>query len=149
MVTNLKPIRGYESRYLVSDTGAVLSLRTGKELKPDVTRDGHLQVALYGEEGRRVHKVHRLVAIAFLDNPGNLPSVLHWDDDPSNNYVGNLRWGSSSDNSNDSVRNGTHRNSRKTHCAQGHPYDKENTYQHPIYGRRCRACDRGRKRRSK
>lgn len=33
------------------------------------------------------------------------------------------------------------KNSRKTHCSKGHPYDDENTYVNPNTGRRsCRAC---------
>ncbi len=28
----------------------------------------------------------------------------------------------------------------KTHCAQGHPYDEENTYLRPSGGRHCRTC---------
>lgn len=35
-------------------------------------------------------------------------------------------------------------NARKTHCLNGHPFDKENTYIQPSrkYGRRCRKCQR-------
>ena len=37
----------------------------------------------------------------------------------------------------------------KTHCAQGHPYDDENTYRLPNGHRVCRACRRENKRRAK
>lgn len=34
------------------------------------------------------------------------------------------------------------RNLAKTHCVQGHPYDAENTYEHPRGQRVCRTCRR-------
>lgn len=33
-------------------------------------------------------------------------------------------------------------NGTKTHCARGHAYDAENTYQRPGGGRACRKCAR-------
>lgn len=44
-------------------------------------------------DGKRKHfKIHRLVAMAFLPNPQNLPEVNHKDENPSNNRVDNLEW---------------------------------------------------------
>lgn len=36
--------------------------------------------------------VHRLVAIAFIPNPNNLPCINHKDCDPTNNCMDNLEW---------------------------------------------------------
>lgn len=33
-------------------------------------------------------------------------------------------------------------NSRKSHCAHGHPLSGDNLYEHPTNGRYCRACKR-------
>ena len=49
--------------------------------------------------------IHRLLAKAFIANPDNLPCVLHWDDDPLNNDLGNLRWGTMTENIKDRERN--------------------------------------------
>lgn len=38
-------------------------------------------------------------------------------------------------------------NATKTECANGHPYDEENTYRPPSGGRVCRECVRANKRR--
>lgn len=55
--------------------------------------------------------------------------------------------GSYSDNSMDAVQDGTHRQTRKTHCDHGHEFTEANTYlrEHPR-ARMCRTCNRDRKR---
>lgn len=52
-----------------------------------------------------------------------------------------LRWGGRSENVVDSVKDGSHNMSRKTHCPQGHEYTPENTG-HTNQGRSrfCRKC---------
>lgn len=43
--------------------------------------------------GKAKHeKIHRLVALAFIDNPNNYPHVNHKDEDKNNNSVSNLEW---------------------------------------------------------
>lgn len=43
--------------------------------------------------------IHRLVAEAYLPNPENLPQVDHIDNDKTHNYLNNLQWITSRDNS--------------------------------------------------
>lgn len=45
-----------------------------------------------GIGGRKNARVHRLVALAFIPNPLNLPQINHKDVNPSNNHVSNLEW---------------------------------------------------------
>ena len=80
-----KLVRHGQSCFEVSDHGRVRNHRTGRLYA--CTRKGRYYVAA----GRRVH---RLVALAFIRNEHDLPTVNHIDHDPSNNHVSNLEWAS-------------------------------------------------------
>jgi hypothetical protein len=51
-----------------------------------------MSVALWQNGCMKRKKVHRLVAEAFIPNPGNLPCVNHKDEAKQNNGVDNLEW---------------------------------------------------------
>lgn len=92
-----KPVVGYEGLYEVSDLGNVRSLNWHNEkyarnlwLKPH--NKGYFQVELVRNKEKKMHMVHRLVAIAFIPNPLNLPQVNHKDENKKNNAVENLEW---------------------------------------------------------
>lgn len=92
-----KPVPGYEGLYEVSSHGKVKSLNyrgKGKQevLKPAKDKKGYLRVTLTMDGVHTTFQVHRLVALAFIPNPGNLPQVNHMDKDPGNNRVDNLEW---------------------------------------------------------
>ena len=88
-----KSIQGYEGLYEVSSDGRVKSLfRYKKELKPNITKNGYATVELFKEKTSKRLLIHRLVAMAFLPNPNNLPQVNHIDEDKANNTVENLEW---------------------------------------------------------
>lgn len=68
---------------------------------------GHRVVALSMNNKVKHRLVHRLVAEAFLPQPSaDKDCVCHRDDDPSNNRLSNLFWGSRGDNSADKVAKG-------------------------------------------
>lgn len=50
--------------------------------------------------------VNRVIALAFLPNPKNLPQVNHKDGNKENNAVSNLEWSSGSDNERHAHRTG-------------------------------------------
>ena len=146
-----KPIPGYEGLYEVSDHGTVRSLDrqlpwngtsrffSGRILSPVATDFGHLVVGLY-KDGKSSHaRVHRLVMLAFVGLCPEGEEVCHYDGDPANNRLSNLRYDTRSGNFLDSVRHGTHRNTRKTHCPRGHEYTAANTRMEQGR-RRCRTC---------
>lgn len=154
------PIPGYENHYEVSNIGQVRSLSRvvlagnrgggrkpirlrGKLLRPSVgRRDGQMQVGLSNGGVRTVHRIGRLVLLAFV---GPCPPALeccHENDIPTDNRLVNLRWGTPSSNIGDQVRNGNHNQARKTHCTNGHEFTRENTATSTSGGRYCRACNR-------
>lgn len=70
-------------------------------------RSGHKIVRYIGNDGKQHDDyIHRIVAKYFIPNPDNHPNVLHYDDNPDNNNVENLRWGTQKMNHEDCVRNG-------------------------------------------
>ena len=88
-----KDVKGFEGRYQVSNLGRVRSLdwhgHKGRMLKMKISkRWGYFCLNLAHVDG--YHKsvsVHRLVAIAFIPNPDNLPEVNHKDENKLNNVV--------------------------------------------------------------
>ena len=89
----IKPIKDYPG-YYVSTDGKIYSEKTGVmiALKPQIKKNGYLQVGLHNKPSHRYVTVHRLVAEAFIPNPNNLPEVNHKDEDKTNNRVNNLEW---------------------------------------------------------
>lgn len=112
-----KDIEGYEGLYQISDEGEVRSLDRlatgnskrmlrGKILSKLKTGTGYYRVDLCKDGKVKRHKVHRLVATAFIKNPDKKPFVNHIDNNPLNNNASNLEWCTASENSCHSVRCG-------------------------------------------
>lgn len=93
---NIKPIKGFEDNYFISDCGKVFS--KSKQLKTYFTKTGYEAIHLR-KNSMRFHKtIHRLVAETFIDNTLNKSEVNHIDGNKSNNHVSNLEWVTSSEN---------------------------------------------------
>ena len=106
-----KDIEGFNGKYQVSNYGNVRSFsrwKNGGLLKFGKTKTGYYFVNLVknGRKDVKDFRVHRLVAIAFLDNPKNLPEVNHIDGNKLNNHVDNLEWVSREDNIRHAVKTG-------------------------------------------
>ncbi|XHE14390.1 NUMOD4 motif-containing HNH endonuclease [Agrobacterium deltaense] len=132
-----KPVVGHEGLYEVSDHGRVRSLprvseydridqysgRTltirrrhpGKMLRQGRTSSGHVTVALGRGNSRYVHI---LVLAAFIGPCPEGFEALHGDDEPGNNMLGNLRWGTRSENVQDAIKNGGYRLGSRHHASK-------------------------------
>lgn len=140
-----KPVVGLEGRYEVSTLGRIRSLpsRTGKGKIRKLPFDrGYRRFGWQDRETGKIvsELVHVTVARAFL-GPRPVGSVIrHIDGDGLNNMLTNITYGSQSENIRDSVRHGTHAQSSKTHCPQGHEYSELNTRRDGNGWRKCKAC---------
>lgn len=118
-----KPARGWEDLYEVSNFGRVKVLkrearcknrwgdtvqtRPEKLMHPSPTKFGHLAVCFSRGSERSRKLVHRLVAEAFIGPcPTGEHHCAHWDGDPANNKVENLRWATAAENAADTKRHG-------------------------------------------
>lgn len=87
-----KVIEDSDGNYFVSSEGRIKGPRKMLKGKPD--KDGYLEYAFMGADRvKKWRRGHRLVALAFIPNPDNLPIVNHKDENPANNKVSNLEWG--------------------------------------------------------
>ena len=145
--TTWLPVPDYDRLYDVSDSGLVRSWHLYRGPGPRLlvaapNSKGYLTVTLCRDAVKTTKKIHALVAGAFLGSrPAGL-EIRHLDGNQTNNTLSNLAYGTPGENAADMVRHGTHNEARKTHCAQGHPFDGANTYARLEGGRRCRTCNR-------
>lgn len=102
-------IVGYERIYQVSDYGRVKRVcggsgtQIGRILKENLGINKRLRVNLYKNNNRTTCNIHRLVLEAFV---GLYPSGMvtrHLDGNPQNNKLTNLKWGTYSENTQDSI----------------------------------------------
>ena len=82
---------GFEN-YEVSNLGRVRNIKSGIVLKPQLRRDGYLMQGLWKNNKKKHLLLHRIVAIAFIDNPDEKPCVNHIDENKTNNDLSNLEW---------------------------------------------------------
>jgi hypothetical protein len=106
-------IPGLEGRYCVTNFGRVFSLnyrrtKRAKELAQSTHPEGYRRVKLFAIDRESPVPVHRLVASAFIPNPGRLPQVNHIDGNKGNNLLSNLEWTDNSGNQKHAFETGLH-----------------------------------------
>ena len=122
IIEEWRPVVGYEDLYEVSDQGRVRSLdrlcksdkrsdqwMKGKILRPKINphRQNRCTVALTRKGVPSYPYISRLVLTAFIGPAPEGHDAAHWDGDPTNNRLGNLRWATVSENMSDKKRHGT------------------------------------------
>ena len=105
-----KEIPGTGGQYQISNTGKIRTAKTGRILTPVIDKRGYERVCLFKCDRERRHKIHRLVALAYIPNPDNKPQVNHKDGNKRNNSVDNLEWVTNDENMSHSRANGLHDN---------------------------------------
>jgi hypothetical protein len=105
----VKFIAGHEGIYAVTRCGKVVSYKGRKPrwLRPGPNGHGYHQVNLYRDGTPQAHRVHRLVAEAFIGPRPEGLYTCHNDGNSKNNHADNLRYDTPSSNQTDRVAHGT------------------------------------------
>ena len=99
----MEKLKGFENYYIDKEGNIYTKdkkLMTGKF----VDNTGYYQIVLRKNGKRSYQRLHRLIAIQFIDNPNNLPQVNHKDGNKLNNSLDNLEWCTQSHNIKEAVR---------------------------------------------
>ena len=110
----INKIQGYENIrewYWISnsDKDIVVNKNTGKILRFHFDKDGYKIIGLITKNKKqKICRIHVIKAKAFIYTPNPLAYnvVRHLNDVKTDNCLGNLTWGTRSDNVRDSIRNG-------------------------------------------
>lgn len=109
-----KDINGYEGLYQISNLGRVRSLakQCGFTYLPETIRrtkvkpNGYEIIILSKNNRKKTHHIHRLVAMAFLDDYCEMLDVNHKDGNKLNNNLANLEMCTRSENIRHAYDNG-------------------------------------------
>ena len=118
-----KTIPGF-SDYEISDQGRLRRIRRVRTSGPRVLAGcigshGYIQTNLVGDGGVSVGaRLHHLVLISFVGQPGKGQHCRHLNGDPADNRLENICWGSAKENAADKVRHG------RAPAGLNHPFSK-------------------------
>lgn len=100
--------KNIENDYRVSNLGNVESFKYGswRPMKKSISGNGYLAVGLCNNNKVKRQYVHRLVAMTFISNPLNKPTVNHLNGIKTDNRIENLEWATQSENNKHSYDSG-------------------------------------------
>lgn len=147
-----RPVVGYEGYYEVSNEGRLRSVnrvvphgrngtveRRSQLLRPSRNEHGYLIATLCRDGGRYAKTVHSILLEAFIGPRPDGLTILHGNDDPADNRLSNLRYGTQKENCRETVLRGRNANTKKQNCGKcGRPFD----YVAPRGYRGCSTCRR-------
>jgi hypothetical protein len=104
MITEIKEdvklikIDGNETRYSINNFGIIKNTITNYILKPQLNNNGYYRINLFLDNKIRKFYLHRLIALAFIENPLNKKCIDHINNEKLDNRIENLRFVSHSEN---------------------------------------------------
>ncbi len=96
-----RPVSGYEGLYKINIEGEIVSLHKrnfNKQMPKRIDRSGYWTVKLNNLGKYSTVYVHRLLALAFIDNLLNKPFVNHINGNKLDYSLNNLEWVTASEN---------------------------------------------------
>ncbi len=109
-----RPVRGWQTRYEISNKGRIRSLpsplrprrHSGKILKPTRDHDGYLSILLSDGKLKCHTKVHRLMLIAFTGVDHKHLHAAHRNGNKIDNRLSNVCWTTQAQNNRDKMKHG-------------------------------------------
>lgn len=98
-----KPIPKY-SNYEISNYGNIRKL--GKLLNIGIDSNGYKRINLQKQGKQTTFRLHKLLALVFIENPNNYKIINHKDGNKLNNDLNNLEWCTHSHNTKEAFRLG-------------------------------------------
>ena len=95
--------------YSISNFGNIRNDNTSKYLSKILNNGYYAFSFCYSRTNRKTIRLHRLVAMAFIPNPNNLPNINHIDGCKTNNHYSNLEWVNQTENIKHANRTGLHK----------------------------------------
>ena len=93
-------------------------------------RNGYLYVGLSFEKGYKTVRVHRQIALTFLEKPEHYDIVGHKDNDKTNNHISNLYWTNISENTQKAFDDGLIKNDKGFDDTQSKPVTEYDSFTH-------------------
>ncbi len=126
MVETWRPVKGWETRYEVSNCGRVRALaskvRPGRHpdkiMKPYLSHDGYLTILLTDGSRKYRTNVHRIMLLAFTDKDCSHLCAAHKNGKKRDNRLPNLYWATNARNNRDKMKHGNMVVGEKHHAAK-------------------------------
>lgn len=121
----MRDVVGFEGYYKVNCIGLIWSTRSKRFLKSSLKPNGYRYIEFNVLGKVSYHRVHRLVAEAFIPNPKDKPFVNHKNGNKSDNYYRNLEWVTGSENNLHAIDSGLAKiyyNIYEVECPDGDKY---------------------------
>ena len=90
--------------YECSNMGKIKNIKTNKLLKLTPHSGGYIRITIKNEKYTKQFAVHRIVALTWIENSENKPSVDHINRIRNDNRVENLRWATHKEQSNNKTK---------------------------------------------
>jgi hypothetical protein len=106
-----RDVKGYEGLYFVNEFGEIYSYpkktRKGvRKMLAHKNKNGYLSIDLCKNGNIKKYSLHRIIALAFLDNIENKEQVNHINGNKHDNRIENLEWSTRSENQKHSIETG-------------------------------------------